>query len=124
MSAAGALINMAAEGSGATARNGPQDLDMGPAEPEAVECDEVCSRAANDVGHLEPWPTHLLLLGRPAFLELEAKGVARSSALAISCYNVLWHPCFRHGAARRSGVDLARTDTLTDSRQIELENCG
>ena len=25
--------------------------------------------AANDVGHLELWPTHLLLLGRPAFLE-------------------------------------------------------
>jgi len=63
MSAAGALINMAAEGSGATARNGPQDLDMGPAEPVAVACDEVCSRAANDVGHLELWPTHLLLLG-------------------------------------------------------------
>ena len=33
MSAAGALIDMAAEGGGATARDGPQDLEVGPAEP-------------------------------------------------------------------------------------------
>ena len=69
MSAAGALIDMPAEGGGATARDGPQDLKVGPAEPRTVPLDEVCACAANDVGHLEPWPTHLLLLGRPAFLQ-------------------------------------------------------
>src|SRR5579859_527960 len=69
MSAAAALIDMATESSGATARDGPQDLQMNPAEPVTVARDEVCSCAANDVGHLEPWPTHLLFLGRPAFLQ-------------------------------------------------------
>jgi len=69
MSAAGALIDVAAEGGGATARDGPQDLDMGPAEPVTVALDEVSACAANDIGHLELWPTHLLLLGRPAFLQ-------------------------------------------------------
>jgi len=62
MSAVGALIDMAAEGGGATARNGPQDLEVGPTEPRTIPLDEVCSCAANDVGHLELWPTHLLLL--------------------------------------------------------------
>src|SRR6266496_2596445 len=42
---------------------------VGPAEPRTIPLDEVCTCAANDVGHLEPWPTHLLLLRRPAFLE-------------------------------------------------------
>src|SRR6266849_2085435 len=56
-------------GSSSTARDGPQDLEVGPAEPRTVSLDEVCTCSANNVGHLELWPTHLLLLGRPAFLE-------------------------------------------------------
>ena len=69
MSAVGALIDMAAEGGSATARDGQQDLKVGPAEPMTVARDEVCSCATNDIGHLEPWPNHLLLLGQPAFLQ-------------------------------------------------------
>src|SRR6516162_1471317 len=69
MSAAGALIDMATEGSGATARDGQQDLEVSPTEPRTVARDEVCSCAANDVGHFKLWPTHLLLLGRPTFLQ-------------------------------------------------------
>jgi hypothetical protein len=52
MSAAGALIDMAAEGGGATARDGQQDLEVGPAEPVTVALDEVSACAANDIGHL------------------------------------------------------------------------
>jgi hypothetical protein len=51
MSAAGALIDMAAKSGGATTRDGQQDLEMGPAEPVTVALDEVPSCAANDVGH-------------------------------------------------------------------------
>src|ERR1700693_2289021 len=69
MSAAGALIDMAAESGGATACDGQQDLKMGPAEPRTVPLDKVCSCAANDVGHFPECPTHLFLLGRPAFLQ-------------------------------------------------------
>jgi len=67
MSAGGALIDVTAEGSGATSRNGQQDLEVGPAEPLTVALDEVPSCAANDIGHFELWPTDLLLLRRPAF---------------------------------------------------------
>jgi len=52
MSAADALIDVTAESGGATARDGEQDLKVGPAEPATVARDEVCSCAANDIGHL------------------------------------------------------------------------
>jgi hypothetical protein len=41
MSAASALIDMATEGGGATACDGPQDLQMNPAEPVTVALHEV-----------------------------------------------------------------------------------
>jgi hypothetical protein len=47
MSATGALIDMTAECGGATARNGEQDLDMGPADPVTVALDESSSCTAN-----------------------------------------------------------------------------
>ena len=47
MSAARALINVTAECGGATARDGQQDLEVGPAEPVTVARDEVCACAAN-----------------------------------------------------------------------------
>src|ERR1700751_365504 len=52
MSAAGALIDMSAESGGATARDGQQGLEGGPAEPATVAREEVCSCTANDIGHL------------------------------------------------------------------------
>ena len=62
MSAAGALIDMTAECSGAAARDGPQDLDMGPTDPVAVALDESCSCAADQV---EPYNSK-----SPEYLEL------------------------------------------------------
>src|SRR6266481_6841034 len=60
MPAAGALIEMTAECGGATARNGQQHFDMLPAEPLAISFDESSSRAADEIGHLQRWPAHLL----------------------------------------------------------------
>ena len=49
---AGALIDMAAESGGATARDGHQDLEVGPAEPRTVPLDEVrvCAATRRAVG--------------------------------------------------------------------------
>src|SRR5271165_3211492 len=47
MSTAGALIDMAAEGGGATARNGQQHFDVRPANPLAVALDELSSCRAD-----------------------------------------------------------------------------
>ena len=62
MPAAGALVDMTAESGGATPRNGPQDFDVLPADPVTASFDECFSRSADDIGHLEEWPAHLLLL--------------------------------------------------------------
>ena len=52
MSAAAAFVDMAAQSGSTATRDGQQDLEVGPAEPVTVVCNEVCSCAANDVGHL------------------------------------------------------------------------
>src|SRR6266550_6766816 len=60
--AVGALIEMPAQGGGATARDGPQHFDVLPGDPLAAAFDEAASRGANQIGHLEGWPGHLFAL--------------------------------------------------------------
>ena len=62
MPAAGAFIEMTAECGGTTARNGQQYFDVLPTEPLAISFDEGSSCAADEIGHLEGRPAHLLLL--------------------------------------------------------------
>ena len=66
MSAAGALIEMTAECSGTTPCDGQQHFDVLSTEPVAISFDEGVSRGADQIGHLEWWPGHLLLLWRMA----------------------------------------------------------
>ena len=63
MPAAGAFVEMTAECGGATPRNGQQDFDMLPGDPFAVSFEESGSRGADDIGHLQRWPAHLVLAG-------------------------------------------------------------
>ena len=67
MSAPGALIEMTAECGGTTPLNGQQHFDVLPTEPVAISFDEGISRGADQIGHLEWWPGHLLFLRRTAF---------------------------------------------------------
>src|SRR5260370_5531177 len=60
MSAAGALIEMPAKCGGATPPNGQQHFDVFPTEPVAISFDESSSRVADEIGHLQRWPAHLL----------------------------------------------------------------
>src|SRR5271165_1404240 len=87
MSTAGALIDMTAECGGATARNGQQDLDMGPADPLAVALEESCSGRADQVGHLQKRPAHELCLRPPC-----AENVSASSGLAVAL-RCRWERC-------------------------------
>ena len=64
MSAAGALVEMATECGGTTPRDGPQHFDMLPTEPVAVSLDESLSRSADDIGHLQRRPAHLVFVRR------------------------------------------------------------
>src|SRR6202030_1749255 len=74
MSAARALIEMSAEHGRATLRNGQQHFDVLPADPLTASFDECVSRSANQIGHLERWPVHLLVLWWPVFLEARLLG--------------------------------------------------
>src|ERR1700691_3586450 len=67
MSATGALVEMTAQGGGTTAPNGSQHFDVLPAEPVAISFQESSARAADEIGHLQGRPTHLLLLCGPLF---------------------------------------------------------
>src|SRR6266481_6139536 len=60
--AVGALIEMPAQGGGATARDGPQHFEVLPGDPAAAAFEEGASRGANQIGHLEGWPVHLIAL--------------------------------------------------------------
>ena len=48
---------------------------MLPAKPLAISFDESSSRAADEIGHLEGWPTHLLFL---RWLAFPLQGVQRT----------------------------------------------
>ena len=65
--ATGALIEMTAECGRTTPANGQQHFDVLPAEPVAISFDEGISRGADQIGHFEWWPGHLLFLWRTAF---------------------------------------------------------
>jgi hypothetical protein len=67
MPAAGALIEMTAEDGGTTPRDGQQHFDMLPGDPLTASFDEGVSRSADQIGHLEGWPVHLLVLWWPVF---------------------------------------------------------
>src|ERR1700676_624957 len=62
VTAVGALIDMPAQGSGATAHDGAQHLEMLPVDPSAASFDEGASRGANQIGHFEWRPVHLFAL--------------------------------------------------------------
>src|SRR5512132_2276442 len=54
-----ALIEMPAQGSGATACDGPQHGEVLPSDPPPASFDEGASRGANQIGHLKRRPVHL-----------------------------------------------------------------
>ena len=60
--AVSALIEMSAQGSGATAHDGAQHFDVLLGDPPVASFDEGASCGANQIGHLEWWPVHLLSL--------------------------------------------------------------
>ena len=67
MSAASAFIEMPAERGGTTPRDGLEHFDVLPADPLTASFDECVSRSADQIGHLERWPVHLLVLWWPVF---------------------------------------------------------
>src|SRR5579864_121712 len=84
--AVGALIEMPAQGGGATARDGPQHLEVLPGDPFTAAFDETASRGANQIGHLERWPVHHSLCATLPFSWSESRGLA----VALRCRWERW----------------------------------
>src|ERR1700676_1748970 len=61
MPAVGAFVEVTAECGGATPPNGQQHFDVLPTEPVAISFDEASSGDADEIGHLQGRPAHLLL---------------------------------------------------------------
>jgi len=62
MSAASAFIQMTAELGGTTASNGQKHFHVLPGDPRTTAIDECLSCGADEIGHLEGWPAHLIVL--------------------------------------------------------------
>ena len=62
MAAASAFIDMPAERGGTTPGNSQEHFDVLPGDPLAASFDEYASRSADQIGHLQRWPVHLLIL--------------------------------------------------------------
>ena len=75
MPAAGALIEMPAEGGGATPLDGQQHFDVLPGDPFAAPFDECISCGADEIGHLERRPAHLPV---PGWLVFQLQRVQRT----------------------------------------------
>src|ERR1700687_3985819 len=60
--AVGALIEMPAQGGGATARDGSQHFEVLPGDPLAASFDECVSSWVNQIRHFEWRPVHLFTL--------------------------------------------------------------
>src|SRR5437763_11576311 len=73
--AVGALIEMPAQGGGATARDGLQHFEVLPGDPPAASFDEGATRGANQIGHLKRRLVHLFAL---RYLLFQLEGVQRT----------------------------------------------
>src|ERR1039457_5221617 len=74
MPAASALIQMPATCGGATPRDGQQHFDVFPADSLAASLEEASSCGADEIGHLQGRPAHLLLLYGAVFQVQRVQG--------------------------------------------------
>ena len=63
MTAAGALVQMAAHRGGAASRDGYEYFQMQPGEPWGSRIHESVTGGGYDIGQLQEWPLHSLLAG-------------------------------------------------------------
>src|ERR1700730_16202707 len=80
-----ALLAMPAEYRGSAARDGPEHFPLGPVNPAAVVLDEAIALRANDIGHLEEWPSHFFLSLRERLTPSRPETSRVSSGLGTAC---------------------------------------
>src|ERR1700733_3980335 len=79
------LISMTAQSCGAAVCDGAEHFDMRPAQPRPVVLDEAIALRANDIGHLDGWPAHLVCFLRERLASCGAETASASSGFATAC---------------------------------------
>src|SRR5260370_31837172 len=82
MSACWTLIHVSAERGRAATQNRVQNFQMEPAEPILAVLKEALSNCADDIGHLDRWPRHLLRVGLAAAGGKHRQGIQRGGGSA------------------------------------------
>jgi len=73
---------MSAERGRAATQNRVQNFQMEPAEPLLAALEEALSNCADDIGHLDRWPRHLLRAGRSGAGGKHRQGIQRAGGSA------------------------------------------
>jgi hypothetical protein len=112
MSAAGALIAMSAQRSGAATGDGQQHLLMLPADPPATALYEVVTSTVNDVGHLQRRSVHALRDTPATYLSAAPSRLAQphahaSAALKAASFKSAFDQV--HVASTANEPNLAKT---------------
>ncbi|HXH66264.1 MAG TPA: hypothetical protein VNI81_03630 [Candidatus Limnocylindrales bacterium] len=115
MPAARALIEVTAESSGATARDGQQHFDMLPADPPVTTFDEAISRSADEIGNFENGPVHLLVL-QPQLVVMGHGNLAVTHTYTSNKRQ----PLIRSAHAKRSPHGWLRSNALS----VEVVVCA
>jgi hypothetical protein len=75
-----------------TPRNRTQYFPMGPMEPAEVAVDEAIALGANDIGHLQPWPSHFFCRLREGWISPPGGSCRLSRGWGTAC-KCLWERC-------------------------------
>src|ERR1700723_3827233 len=87
-----ALVAMPAECGGTATRNRAQYFPMSPMEPAEVAVDEAIALGANDIGQLQPWPSHCFCSLREGWISPPGGSGRLSRGLGTAC-KCLWERC-------------------------------
>jgi len=85
MAALRASIEVAARAAVRQVFNGAEHFQVQPRQPASVILDEALARLANNIGHLQGWPSHLRWRLRERFTSSGLETSIASSGLAMAC---------------------------------------
>src|SRR5215470_10535723 len=84
IAAARTLVAMTAQNSSAAGCDGVQDFAVRPVNPAAIVLEETIPLCANDLGHLQGWPSHFFSSLRERLTWSSLESASASSGLAIA----------------------------------------
>src|SRR5215831_12991221 len=92
IAAARTLVTMSAQCRGATACDGQEHFAMAPVNPAATGADKAIALCANDIGHLQRWPSHFFCSLSEGWTSSTLASCRLSRGLGTAC-KCFWDRC-------------------------------